>query len=202
MFGSTRPRPPTFGSIDPNKTVFKASLRDGLGVHLHPYGPPTHPKSNAHSSCKRDIRDICIGIRQIIPTSTRRHISLQNCPWMVGSTPTRIFFTEGLKMYLPEAGFPWLKTNWVENGFLQEFQEKITQKLKLLSDLALALMTKKVGNGFLSPSDLFLFCFTLCAQTANFTDFPLILWITLWKLSNMGQNYENANAFFSFFWMC
>ena len=88
-----------------------------------------------------------------------------------------------------------LSGKWIPAGVPRENYTK----LKLLSDLALALMTKKVGNGFLSPSDLFLFCFTLCAQTANFTDFPLILWITLWKLSNMGQNYENANALFSFF---
>ena len=33
--------------------------------------------------------------------------------------------------------------------------------------------------------------FNETAQTANFTDFPL-----LWKRSKMDQNYENANAFF------
>ena len=93
-----------------------------------------------------------------------------------------------------------LSGKWIPAGVPRENYTK----LKLLSDLALALMAKKVGNGFCAPSDLFLFlfCLALRAQTANFTDFPLMLWITLWKLSNMGQNYENANVFFSFFFGC
>ena len=90
-----------------------------------------------------------------------------------------------------------LSGKWIPAGVPRENYTKI----EAIVGFSPSTDGKKGWQWFLSPSDLFLFlfCFTLRAQTANFTDFPLILWITLWKLSNMGQNYENANAFFSFF---